>query len=131
VILLAILVGVKLLAATCVGVIGVAIVMELRGAWRPHQPLAILASLALSVMLAIIVVEAVATLRPAVAGATATFMDRIVVFDRLANGHLGGANPGLKVFQSCGYAILSQTKRHPHRSEGNDDYPSAALSLLP
>jgi hypothetical protein len=37
----------------------------------------------------------------------------------------------LKVFQSCGYATLSQTQRHPNRREGSDDYPSAALSLLP
>ena len=36
----------------------------------------------------------------------------------------------VKVFQSCGYATLSQTKRHPKRSEGSDDDPSAALSLL-
>src|SRR5262249_21166627 len=35
-----------------------------------------------------------------------------------------------EVFQSCGYATLSQTQRHPKRSEGSDDYPSAALSLL-
>jgi hypothetical protein len=36
----------------------------------------------------------------------------------------------VEVFQSCGYATLSQTQRHPKRSEGSDDYPSAALSLL-
>jgi hypothetical protein len=35
-----------------------------------------------------------------------------------------------KVFQSCGYATLSQRKRHPKRSEESDDYPCAALSLL-
>src|SRR6185295_10199152 len=36
----------------------------------------------------------------------------------------------LKVFQSCGYATLSQRKRYINRREGSDDYPSAALSLL-
>ena len=29
-----------------------------------------------------------------------------------------------KVFQSCGYAILSQRKRHTNRREENDDYPT-------
>jgi hypothetical protein len=37
----------------------------------------------------------------------------------------------LKVLQSCGSATLSQRKRHPKQSEGGNDYPSAALPLLP
>src|SRR2546422_5669243 len=43
---------------------------------------------------------------------------------------LTGIKRGPKVFQSCGYATLSERKRHTNWSEESDDYPSAPLSLL-
>src|SRR5215475_7072555 len=37
----------------------------------------------------------------------------------------------MKMFQSCGSATLSESGRTINAREGNDDYPSAALPLLP
>ena len=38
---------------------------------------------------------------------------------------------GLKMFQTCGSATLSESERTINMREGSDDHPSAALPLLP
>ncbi len=98
----------KLLAVTFVAAVGAAIVLDFRGGSRPHRLLAALLSLPLLATLCLLAWLAIAALTPALAGNNAAFLDRLIVFDRLAKGHAEGVSIAGYVVLLCGAMYLAE-----------------------
>lgn len=99
----------KLIAAVFVASVAYAIVREFKGGWTPGRATRVFVSLVLATILGIALYLALAALRPIIAGAEGAFIDRLLVFDRLAQGApLRGETIGAYLAALCVTVYLAE-----------------------
>ena len=96
-----IVIALKVLAAIFVAAVGYAIVKDVRGNWRPSRLAAALLTPVFLLALALVGFEAAMELKDALARPALRLADRLVVFDRLAEGHVPGQSLGAHLALSC------------------------------
>jgi hypothetical protein len=104
----AIVIALKALAATFVAAVAYAIVMDVRGNWRPPRLAAALLTPAFLLSLALIAWEATRELQEALAVPAMQLTDRLAVFDRLAEAHAPGQSLGAYIALLCLAAYLAE-----------------------
>ncbi len=90
----ALTIGLKLLVAAAIAAVGFAIVMDVRGTWRPSRWLAALMTPLFLAVLALVAFELAGEIRPALDAPAMQLSDRLVVFDRLAVARTPGQSLG-------------------------------------
>ena len=99
----------KLIAAVFVASVAYAIVREFKGGWTPGRATRVFVSLVLAAILGIALYLALAALGPIIAGDDGSLVDRLLVYDRLAQGApLKGATIGAYLAALCVTVYLAE-----------------------
>jgi hypothetical protein len=98
----------KALAAAFIAAVGYAIVQDLRGSWLPSRVAAVFVTPVFLAVLGVATLLVTKELRGALDVPAMRFADRLVVFDRLAQGHGGGMSIGGHVVFVCAAIYLGE-----------------------